>query len=133
MEWVYDDGGRSMYFSAACVGDCVTRAVAIATSTDYKQVYDTIKKLIGHTPRNGVMKSETKKIMQHFGATWVSCSGIGVKKRTHLESTELPLQGRLIAQVSKHNTCNIDGVIHVTYDPSRCGKRMVYGYWVFNS
>lgn len=133
MEWVYDDGGRSMYFTATKVGDCVTRAIAIATNKDYKEVYNEIKRLIGKTPRNGVYKQDTKKIMEHFGGAWVSCSGIGVKKRTHLESKELPLQGRLIAQVSKHTTCIIDGVIHDTYDPSRGGKRMVYGYWVFNS
>ena len=46
MEWVYDDGGRSKYFKAEHVGDCVCRAIAIGTGKDYKEVYD----LINHTP-----------------------------------------------------------------------------------
>lgn len=37
MDFVYNDGGRSRYFKAKSVGDCVTRAIAIATRTDYKE------------------------------------------------------------------------------------------------
>lgn len=131
MNWMYNDGGRSKYFKATSVGDCVVRAIAIAKDMDYKEVYDTIKHIVGYTPRNGVYKKDTNKVMKHFGGVWVSCSGIGAKKKVHLKSAEMPLQGRLIAQVSKHITCVIDGVIHDTYDPSRGGKRMVYGYWKF--
>lgn len=39
--WVYNDGGRSTYFKGKKVGDCVARAVAIASGIDYKKVYDT--------------------------------------------------------------------------------------------
>lgn len=39
--WVYNDGGRSNYFKGKKVGDCVARAVAIASGIDYKKVYDT--------------------------------------------------------------------------------------------
>ena len=42
--WVYNDGGRSNYFTGKKVGDCVTRAVAIASGIDYKEVYDTLAK-----------------------------------------------------------------------------------------
>ena len=44
MEWKYNDGGRSKYFSAKRVNDCVVRSIAIATNKDYKEVYQTIKK-----------------------------------------------------------------------------------------
>ena len=131
MEWKYNDGGRSKYFSAKRVNDCVVRSIAIATNKDYKEVYQTIKRIIGYTPRNGVYKKDTKKVMEHFGGTWVSCSGIGRRLKMHLKSSEMPLQGRIIAQVTKHLTCIIDGVINDTYDPSRHGTRMVYGYWKF--
>ena len=131
MEWKYNDGGRSKYLTASKVGDCVTRAIAIAKGIDYKDAYMEIKRIVGYSPRNGVYKKDTKKVMEHFGGVWVSCSGIGVKNKTHLNSAEMPLQGRLIAQVTKHLTCVIDGVINDTYDPSRNGTRMVYGYWQF--
>ena len=42
MEFVYSDGGRSKYFKANNVGDCVTRAICNATGKDYKEVYDAL-------------------------------------------------------------------------------------------
>lgn len=133
MNFIYNDGGRAKYFSATGVRDCVARAVAIVTSRDYKEVYNEIAKLIGYTPRNGVYKKDTKKVMEHFGGVWVSCSGIGTKNKVHLNATEMPLQGRFVCNLSKHVTCIIDGVINDTYDPSREGTRLVYGYWEFKS
>ena len=43
MEWIYNDGGRSNYYKAKDVGDCVCRALAIATGTDYKVMYNLLK------------------------------------------------------------------------------------------
>ena len=43
MEFIYSDGGRSKYFKAEHVGDCVTRAICNATGMDYKEVYDALK------------------------------------------------------------------------------------------
>ena len=53
---------------------------------------------------------------------------IGQGCRVHLLADELPM-GRLIVQVTRHLTAVIDGVIQDVYDPSRSGKRCVYGYW----
>jgi hypothetical protein len=53
---------------------------------------------------------------------------IGQGCKVHLRATELPA-GRLIVQVSKHLVAVIDGVIRDTSDPSRGGKRCVYGYY----
>ena len=131
MKYKYNDGGRSNYFAANKVGDCVTRSIAIVKDMDYKEVYNKIKNIVGYTPRNGVYKKDTKKVMEHFGGVWVSCSGIGLKDKVHLNATEMPLHGRFICNLSKHVTCVIDGVINDTYDPSRDGTRMVYGYWKF--
>lgn len=36
-----NDGGRLLYFKGEA-GDCVTRAVTIASGLDYKEVYDTL-------------------------------------------------------------------------------------------
>lgn len=131
MKVKYDDGGRSKYFTASRVGDCVTRAIAIATQRDYKEVYNTIAKIVGYTPRNGVYKNDTKKVMKHFGGRWVSCMTVGVGCTTHLKENEIPMKGRIICKCSKHVVAVIDGVIHDTYDASRNGERCVYGYWIF--
>jgi hypothetical protein len=127
MRFNYNDGGRSKYFKGDA-GDCVTRAIAISTGIDYKEVYDTIKDLLQHTPRNGLTKAETKDIMHHFGFTRYSCMGIGTGCNCHLREEELP-SGIVVCQVSHHLTTIIDGVINDTFNPSRGGDRCVYAYW----
>lgn len=140
MEFVYSDGGRSKYFKAENVGDCVVRSICNATGKDYKEVYDSINELakverVGKrkrgvsNARNGVYKNTKKKyIDQVLGWTWHPCSGIGVGCTTHLNAEELP-SGTLIVAVSKHSTCVKDGILYDTYDCSRGGTRCVYGYW----
>lgn len=132
MKQVYDDGGRSKYFKASGVSDCVTRAVAIATRKDYKEVYDTITKICGYTPRNGVKPSDSRKIMKHYNAVWHPLMQIGSGCKHHLCEGEIPMEGTIICRLSKHLVCVINGVIHDTYDASRDGRRCVYGYWKFN-
>ena len=65
LEFIKHDGGRSNYFKASIVGDCVTRAIAIVTERDYKEVYKIVKRLSGESPRNGIKSSKVKKIMQY--------------------------------------------------------------------
>ena len=69
-----------------------------------------------------------KYIEEVLGWKRHSCCEIGSSKRTHLTESELP-NGVLIVQVSRHLTCVKDRVLHDTYDCSRDGTRMVYGYW----
>ena len=125
-----NDGGRSKYFAASKVGDCVTRAIAIAAEKDYKQVYDGISDLIGYSPRNGIKHKDVKKIMAHFGGKWQACMTIGSGCKVHLRTEELP-SGRIVCNCSGHVVAVIDGVLNDTYDSSRGGTRCVYGYWVF--
>lgn len=129
MEWIYDDGGRSKYFKAQGVRDCVTRAISIATGIDYKEVYDTIKDLLQHTPRNSLTKKEAKDVMHYFGFDWVPTMKIGSGCTTHLREEELP-KGTIVCVVTGHYTCVKDGIIYDTFNPSRGGERCVYGYWV---
>lgn len=139
MKWVYDDGGRSKYFKAESVGDCVCRAVAIATGKDYKEVYDDINTLAKNertgrrkkgksSARNVVYKATIRKLMESYGWQWHPTMLVGQGCKVHLRDGELP-SGRIVVNLSKHVTCVIDGVIHDTYDPSREGTRCVYGYW----
>jgi len=144
IEFVENDGGRSKYFKGQ-TGDCVTRAIAIVTGMDYKEVYDGLYDLAKNwpgrgrkanlirknaSPRNGVYKAVTRKYLEQLGATWVPLMGIGSGCKVHLRADELP-SGRLIIKASKHVTAVLDGVLHDTYDCSRNGTRCVYGYWRF--
>ena len=132
MDWVYDDGGRSHYFKGDA-GDCVCRAIAIATEQDYKRVYDDLaalnKKRYGKkSARNGVNRNDIKKYMASLGWQWHATMGIGTGCTTHLKKSELP-RGRIVCSLSRHMVAVVDGVLHDTYDSTRGGTRCVYGYW----
>lgn len=130
IQYTYDDGGRSKYYKATSVGDCVTRATAIASGKDYKEVYDLYRKISGESPRDGVKREAIYKAMKELGATWIPTMQIGSGCKVHLREDELP-KGRLVCNLSGHLTAVIDGVIHDIYDCSRGGNRCVYGYWIF--
>ena len=127
----YNDGGRSKYFAASNVGDCVVRAIAIATNTDYMETYNAISEIGKQTPRNGVKKTVIKKYLQgKLGWRWVALMGIGTGCRFHLTDNEIPNKGNVIVSLSKHLACIKDGTLNDTYDCSRDGTRCVYGYWI---
>lgn len=141
MQFIYCDGGRAAAGFKGQTGDCVTRAIAIATGMPYKEVYDlvnefgrqTVKVVKGRlkrsTAREGVYKDTTRAIMEHLGWRWVPTMRVGQGCTVHLHEDELP-KGRVICKVSRHLVAVIDGVIFDTYDPSRDGSRCVYGYYV---
>lgn len=141
MKWVYDDGGRSKYYTATKVNDCVARSIAIATGLDYKEVYDMINKYAeeykqteneedNSHARWGVSKELTYKILTDLGFKWNATMKFGHGCKVHLKDGELPKKGTFIVSISKHLTCVKDNVIYDTYDPSRKGQRCVYGYYV---
>lgn len=142
MKFIYNDGGRSKYFKAKGVGDCVVRAICNATGKDYKEVYDAINDISKseHTgrrkrgvsnARNGVYKNTYKKYIEDvLGWRWISCSGIGKGITKHLNENDMPSKGTYIVRVSSHLTCVKDGVLIDTFDCTRNGQRGVYGYWV---
>lgn len=130
LAWVKDDGGRSKYFKAEKVGDCVTRSIAIASGMDYKEVYDELFALAKSSPRDGVSRSVIRKYMAAKGYEWVSTMTFGKGVTNHLRKGEVPMQGAIICNCSRHLVAVIDGVVHDTYDPARDGGRAVYGYWI---
>jgi hypothetical protein len=139
MKFIYNDGGRAAAGYRGVAGDCVTRAIAIATGKPYQEIYDalnalgtkerTSKRRRGKSSaRNGVYKNTTRKYLESLGWKWTPTMGIGQGCKVHLRPEELP-SGRLIVSVSKHLTVVIDGAIHDIHDPSRDGTRCVYGYF----
>lgn len=131
MKFVYNDGGRSKYFRAKQVGDCVVRAAAIATQRDYKEVYDIARKISKSTPRNGLSITHTKRLMETLGGKWHATMTIGSGCRIHLRDGELPM-GRIVCRLSTHVVAVINGIVNDTYEDDRNGTRCVYGYWEFN-
>lgn len=139
MSWVYDDGGRRAAGFKGDTGDCVIRAIAIATETPYATLYQNVQDHLRTTypmlwqagkvnARKGLKKAVYEPLLDELGFTWTPTMRIGQGCKVHLKADELP-SGRLIVRVTRHLTAMIDGVLHDTYDPSRGGTRCVYGYW----
>lgn len=138
MCWVYNDGGRAEAGYKGETGDCVTRAISIATGVPYAKVYSDINLLAESerprgrkkrsSARTGVQKPTIRKFLESIGWKWTPTMKIGSGCKVHLKEDELPC-GTLIVSVSGHLTVVKDGIIHDTHDPSRGGTRCVYGYW----
>jgi len=139
MVFVHDDGGREAAGFRGSAGDCVTRAIAIATERPYQQVYNELHGLMGSlpstparkrawSPRSGVPRCVYDPYLKLIGWVWTPTMAIGQGCTVHLRDDELP-GGRLIVRVTRHMCAVIDGVVHDTHDPSRSGTRCVYGYW----
>jgi hypothetical protein len=143
----YNDGGRAAAGFKGEAGDCVVRAIAIATQMPYREIYALVNHVAKESPkhrlirsrgktrymprsnaRKGVLKADIRKVMARIGWTWVPTMLIGSGCKVHLRADELPT-GRIIVSVSKHLTALINGVIQDTHDPSRDGTRCVYGYY----
>ena len=142
MQFVYSDGGRKDAGFRGNAGDCVCRAIAIASGIPYKDIY--YKLAHGNcTQRNGkyskrgprtasegirVQRVWFKRFMQKLGFEWVPTMKVGQGCKVHMRDGELP-NGRLVVNLSKHCAAVIDGVLFDTHDCSRDGMRCVYGYW----
>lgn len=158
MKFIYNDGGRSNSGFKGDAGDCVVRAVTIASELPYMDVYNALsdgcrtqrvtkRSRRKASARNGVnvRRKWFKDYMVSIGFVWTPTMQIGSGCRVHLHDGELP-DGRLVVAVSKHYTAVIDGVIHDTHDPQRAAhittyennvikdqyvsRRCVYGYWM---
>jgi hypothetical protein len=139
----YNDGGRQAAGYKGDTGDCVTRAIAIATGVPYQTVYDAInglsksertgkRKKRKSNSRTGVYKNTSRKYLESLGWRWVPTMTIGSGCKVHLKANELP-KGTIIVKVTRHMVCVKDGVVLDTHDPSRDGNRCVYGYYIKSS
>ncbi len=133
MQFVKDDGGRAAAGFKGSTGDCVTRAVAIATGLPYADVYAALSDGMRtqRTTKRGSAKASArsgvsttrkwfKDYMAALGWKWTPTMHIGSGCTVHLVANELPA-GRLVVAVSKHYTAVIEGVIHDTHNPSERG------------
>ena len=150
--FVKDDGGRSKSGIPGAdrkVGDCVARAIAIATQRPYREVHDAL--VVGAVHHVATDTSEYGKWarrrggVRHFDAdhgcadkvygryleslgwkfTATPSRGPGT---AHLRTGELP-RGRLIVKINRHLVAVIDHVIHDLFDCGRSGRVHVKGYW----
>jgi hypothetical protein len=153
--WGKDDGGRKGSGIARtgrkdAAGDCVARAIAIATQKPYREVADALiaakvrdvatsnEGWAKHARRkggirffhadHGVHTRVSRPYLKALGWKYTSTKELPRGKGMHLRADELP-RGRLIVDLPRHWVAVIDGVIHDTFDCSDEGRRRIQGYW----
>lgn len=144
LPWTYDDGGREDAGFIGHAGDCVTRAIAIATGLPYREVYDDLfdrqraviarkrkrNRGINPSPRTGVLRKAYEPFLLDLGWEWVPKMQVGQGTTNHLAIGEVPMTGPAVVSVSKHMCAVVDGVVRDTFDPTRDGTRCAYGWYV---
>lgn len=123
----YNDGGRADSGRKGSAGDCVCRAIAIATGKSYDDVYRELakaNKAAGGkaSARNGLFRSVYEAYLNDLGWVWHSAPKFDGRKAKHYDMPN----GVVIVRMARHVACVKDGIVHDTWD-SR--KKMVYGYW----
>ena len=126
--WIYSDGGRAAAGFRGNAGDCVTRAIAIASGIPYEEVYSALSEESVTSPRRGIARAIFHPYILALGFTWTATMAIGSGCTIHVRASELP-DGALIVRLSRHLAAVINGTVYDTYDPARDGTRCVYGYY----
>lgn len=128
MTYKFNDGGRANAGYKGTAGDCVVRAIVIATDSDYQEMYNRMafgmKERGGEkSARNGVHKDIYEAILKEFGFVWQSAPKFeGRKARTY----DMP-KGNVVARQAHHLVAVVDGVANDIFDST---NKMVYGYWM---
>lgn len=138
IDYIFDDGGRAEAGFKGSAGDCVTRAIAIATGKPYREVYDDLFELSRSStmrrardkasPRDGVFRKVYQAYLESLGWEWIPVMKVGQGVTMHLHRNEIP-EGTIIVRLSRHLSAVKDKVVYDTFDPSRGGTRAVYGYF----
>ena len=129
MEFIWHDGGRAACGYVGLTGDCVTRAIAIATGTSYRDVYRRMGEISEVSPRNGVTTSAASDYLSELGFTYSRLGG------PEFSEQWLP-KGALVVHLSSKDSrrhghfCSvIDHVLYDTWNPSDDDDCILQGYW----
>ena len=130
-KWIWHDGGRAGAGFVGSTGDCVVRAITIATGKEYREVYDAIHAASGKSPRQGASILHYEKFLTDLGFECVKCE----------YPTQLRFMGELSGNVvmlflpdgnarKRGHLCTmIDGTIYDTWDPQFEKDFVIDRYW----
>jgi transcriptional regulator with XRE-family HTH domain len=133
----HNDGGRAAAGFKGTCGDCVVRAIAIATEQPYREVYnalrDRMRKRVmegedrtftarpgfgarNPSPRDGVSHAAFTPYLKSLGWEWVH-----LPRHDHRVAV-YPKEPRMIVEIHHHMFAMIDGVVHDLGDSRRSRK-----------
>ncbi len=118
MEFLWDDGGRAASGFVGQAGDCVTRAISIATGLAYRDIYDVLGERVSKSARDGVPVTIMDEYLRGLG--WKS-----VKTSQPFEQEWLPsgVSIVLLAKPVEHyrgwHACTlVDATVYDTWNAS---------------
>lgn len=129
MDFIWNDGGRSASGFVGTTGDCVTRAIAIATGRAYREVYDELGDRALKSPRNGIAVEISSEYLAE--RNWLRHDVAGL---VLFVASDVP-KGPVIVHItdergrSGHLCTLIDQVVHDTWDPTDDEEYCVRTYW----
>jgi hypothetical protein len=127
MEFVWHDGGRATCGFVGTTGDCVARAIAIATGEVYRDVYQALSDMADKTARHGIAAPVIQKFLADRG--W--------KMRLGLEFADALPRGVVLVELacpedgrrSEHMCCVIDHTVYDTWNPFETDEYEIKSYW----
>jgi len=124
LDYEHSDGGRAQYKEGRA-GDCVTRAISIATGRDYQAVWNELQAMGAKNPDNGVNKRIWSKLLKALGFKWVSCGKNGRTNRDYV-----PTNGAVILRQRRHLCAVINGVLKDTHTTH---QKKITGYYILTN
>jgi hypothetical protein len=122
-------GGRELYYPCDLqkdrIGDCVFRAIALATETDYKEVFQELFRIgleLGNMPNS-------KQVYEHYLTSkgWVRNSPKTNKRKKYtLNAVPIEPNKNYIFKQANHLVAVVDGVVKDSWDSRLCS---VYSYY----
>lgn len=110
------------------VGDCVVRAISIATGITWVETYDELCAIGRKHCTMPNSKKTYEEFLEYCGFKKHKMPKRADGKRYKVRelADEIP-SGILLVTIAKHMTVIVDGVLKDTYD---CGRSAVCNYWI---
>lgn len=119
MQYIKHDGGRSQHYGKKKTGDCVVRAIALATDGDYKQVFTdlcAISQPLGLFANDNLVWHQ---YLKNLGWQEIKL------KRPWSKVQDLDIHTGIVV-IQRHIAAIVQGDL---YDTGDCRTSTVYSYW----
>ncbi len=118
MEFIWNDGGRAVSGYVGTTGDCVTRAIAIATGRAYREVYAELGQRAACSPRDGIPIDVVAEYLLSRGWQAADSEDQDILGKAALPDGVVILYIRAGERRSSHLVTVIDRVLYDTWNPA---------------
>lgn len=131
LKYQFNDGGRFLAGYSGGAGDCVVRALSIATGSSYSNMYEFVNRTarcfeshskVKSSNVYGIYSNSVKGIMKILRLKWIAKKSNGM--------LVIPTKGTYIVSLIGHVCAVVDGTIHDTHNTiNPINLTLAQGYW----